>query len=200
MRKIWNFAMAAIVIVASAGLFTACNKDDLGIDNSWDKGGIDFADTKLSAIEVLKSAESWNDDYTNRYYYAEPDGKGEYYHSDETPLGGQSWIQFSVMSDKLRFYYQQTMPPFLHYYKDLPIIEVTDNMVVFEGSSGQRYFEILKYDETKFLIETNFIKRGEKFPYCITILEKGKPTDSNWADKYIPYEEYLKALEELENK
>ena len=33
MRKIWNFAMAAIVIVASAGLFTACDKDDVGTDN-----------------------------------------------------------------------------------------------------------------------------------------------------------------------
>ena len=73
-------------------------------------------------------------------------------------------------------------------------------MVVFEDSNGQWFFEILKYDETKFLIETNFIKRGEKFPYCITVLKKGIQTDSNWTEKYISYEEYLKALEELENK
>ena len=33
MRKIWNFAMAAIVIVASAGLLAACDKDDVGTDN-----------------------------------------------------------------------------------------------------------------------------------------------------------------------
>ena len=32
MRKIWNFAMAAIVIVASAGLLAACDKDDVGED------------------------------------------------------------------------------------------------------------------------------------------------------------------------
>lgn len=189
-----------LILILLVSLFTACNKDDLGLDGPWNNGKTEFAETKLSAIEVLKSVNNWSDSYTDRYYYAEPNGKGEYYHSDETPLGGQSWIQFSVMSDKLRFYYQQTQPPFLHYYKDRSIVEITDDMVVFEDSNGQWFFEILKYDETKFLIETNFIKRGEKFPYCITVLKKGIQTDSNWTEKYISYEEYLKALEELENK
>ena len=77
MRKIWNFAMAAIVIVASAGLLAACDKDDVGTDNPWSNGEYEFAETDLSFMEVFSSAELWIEDKC--YLYSEAGGKGDEY-------------------------------------------------------------------------------------------------------------------------
>ena len=79
--------MAAIVIVASAGLLAACDKDDLGTDNPWSNGEYEFAETDLSFTDVLTSAEFWYANFTETVRYTEPNGKGkieiEYYSNSE---------------------------------------------------------------------------------------------------------------------
>ena len=64
---------------------------------------------------------------------------------------------------------------------------------------GEYYFKILDYDETKVLVETNYNQvtiSGTKYPYMITVLHKREIPNYS----YVPFEEWLKVFEELENK
>ena len=51
-------------------LFASCQKYNL-----WDEEGYKFKHTNLSALEVLTSAQLWSDNYMERYFFTEPDGK-----------------------------------------------------------------------------------------------------------------------------
>lgn len=77
MRKIWNFAMAAIVIVASAGLLAACDKENSSIYNDyWDNKISGLEKSEFSVTDVMLSAECW---YGSMKFYTEPNGKGKEY-------------------------------------------------------------------------------------------------------------------------
>ena len=185
-------------------LFTSCQKYNL-----WDEEGYKFKHTNLSALEVLTSAELWSDNYLERYFFTEPDGKGEQFKPDpelgQIPSGGQLSIILSATADKLRFYYSDSaMPPFYKYYVEYDIVEVDKNRIVYANDAGETLsWKIVKYDEDKILIESDrmgyhFADTG--YPYCRTILHKRTPADENWEEVYISYEEYIEIRKQQEEE
>ena len=189
MRKIWNFAMAAIVIVASAGLLAACDKDDVGTDNPWSNGEYEFAETNLSAMEVLSSTDLWI--AVDIYYYTEPDGKGDkFYYGNPGSYDGGGFPLYSFTPKFLTTYNDNLAIP-VRYYIDYALEEVDENMYLY--NDGKEYIKILDYDEKSVLIETNAFlttRNDVTYKYSTILLEKKEMLDPNWRDNYISYEEY----------
>lgn len=191
-----------IFLMSSILLFSACNNEDLDLDAPWNNGEIEFAETDLSVKEVLSSAEFWIDNYTDRYFYTEPNGKGESLHPDEYPLGGDVSLFFSIISGNIRLYTSANPPMFIGYYTDHPIKEISKDKIIFNNGVKDVCLKVLDYDEASVLIEAydylNFMHPD--FPYCITVLKRGTPSNPNWKDEFLSYEEYLKAEEEWQNR
>ena len=199
----------ALLLVMCA--FISCNNECIEVNDIWGNFGYEFAETEFSAFEVLSPEKDyWTGPYTSTYFYTDPDGKGECYHSDETPATSTSTdYRFSFAPDKIIFYQSNfTYGPISPYYTEYPLIESNENTFIFErffpdGTPANFYIRVLDYDDNNILIETNknwLIANDIEYKYSIILLERGNPTDSNWKDRYVSYEEYLKALEELENK
>ncbi len=182
------------VLLLCAGFFTACNNDNLGIDDPLNNNGYEFNDTNLSVMEVLSSAEAWH--ISDICYYTEPNGKGDVYKQSEDVVGIGSSAIYTVSKDVMTTYVG-LMPPEPDYYKQSPFIETEDNVYII-GDDGEYYWKVIKYDESKLLIEGNtkgVYIGGVDNPYSVFYLEKTTPTKPNWKEKYIPYEEYLKYKE-----
>lgn len=185
-------------------LFASCQKYNL-----WDEEGYKFKHTNLSAMEVLTSAQLWSDNYLERYFFTEPDGKGEQFKPDpelgQIPTGGQLNVIFSVSDDKLRFYYTDSGSiPFLKYYDECPIVEVDKDRIVYTNRVGEELsWKIVKYDEDKILIESDrmgYHFTDTDYPYCRTILHKRTPEDENWEQEYLSFEEYIEKRKQLEEE
>ncbi len=194
MRKIWNFAMAAIVIVASAGLLAACNKDDVGTDNPWSNGEYEFVETDLTAMEILSSAEGWSG--VDVCYYTEPDRKGDkYYNGDPGMNDGGVRPLYAFSPDVLTMYISNLSIP-VAYYVDVPLAKIDDSL--YQYDDGETYIKILGYDEENVLIETNSLKvtcNDVEYRYSTILLKKHKPSSTDWKKGYLSYDEYLEFME-----
>ena len=190
-----------LYILFATSLFASCNTDNL-FDDYLNERGYEFKETNLSIIEVLGSADSWNEYYAERYFFTKPDGKGEVYKPD-TDYGqdstlGEPAIKFSATSDKLRFFYTDTTIPYFKHYVDFPIIEVSNERIVYLTYTGKEFsWKIVKYDEDKIIIESEHIgyytKTDKDYPYCRTILHKQASSQENWEDEYLSTDEYAEA-------
>ncbi len=194
--------MKNIVLLLSIMLFVGCNNSDMGIDNLNTDYEYEFADTEFSVMEVLTSAEGWHIPMNGRCYYTEPDGQGEMH---KVPQG--DWVggggKIYSFSEGMMTTYVNSDPPKPDYFRQRTFTKEGDDRYVF-GDNGEFYWKILDYDEDKFYIECNVIHGyvgGVYYPYTRCFLIKNDfSAKPNWKDRYVSYEEYLKALEELENK
>ncbi|MBO4993286.1 MAG: hypothetical protein J6C60_03405 [Alistipes sp.] len=198
MRKIWNFAMAAIVIVASAGLLAACDKDDVGTDNPWSNGEYEFAETDLTVMEVLSSISStevWMPSVI--CYYTEPDMQGEMCEVGMNNMLSGERPSYYTFSRDMVTRYVGTLIPYPCYYIQNAFTKVDDNTYTF-GNDGEYYWKIISYDETKLLIEGNTHSAflgGIYYGYSTIVLKRGTPSNPDWKDSYLTYEEFLELME-----
>lgn len=196
--------MKRLILVLFVCLFIACNNNDIGVEIPFDDK-YKFAETELSVLEVMSMAEYWRAPSEEIQYYTEPNGQGECFYPNDIALGGVPLDIFSVSMGNLRFYHLETSVPQVlpSYYYDLPAT-IEGDMILFKNIVGDDYyFKILDYDETKILVESNYVsttRAGLEYPYSIFVLQKGYSTTSDWKDRYVSYEEYLKAIEEWENR
>lgn len=184
-----------LYILFATCLLASCNTDNLGLEDPLSDFGYEFKETNLSVLEVLCSADYWSDDYLERTYYTEPNGKGKSYAPELTPVGGQVNMLVSATYDRLRFYDLDTnLYPICQYYSDYALIKAKDNVIVFSNSLGkERRWEILKYDEEKIVFEMDYNGRqfdGVEYPYCRVILHKRTASNENWENEYVSSEEY----------
>lgn len=216
-----------LYILFTVSLFTSCNNDNL-FDKYGGEFDVEFAETNLSFIEVMSSADYWGITSIHDIFYSTaPNGKGErFYYKDDysnVPVGGGSIFPiFSVLLENLRFYHKESAFPGImpDYYMDKPY-RIEDNKILFTSTrvvsveppqtpedhehyvyeDYEAYFKILEHDETNILIETNYtgkISEGVSYPYAIVLLHKQMPEDTNWRDNYVSFDEYHKLREALE--
>ncbi len=197
MRKIWNFAMAAIVIVASAGLFTACDKENSSIySDYWDNTINGLSETEFSATEVMQSADYW---FAAIKYYTEPEGKGQEYLGGEVsedgliiaPSGARIAV-YAFGENQFRTYVQMdTGEP--NIFVDYEMSDVNDNSFSVEYYGRPTYWKILGYDDNNIVVETDFFtntNEGVEYPYSIVHFLKANVPDDYWAHDCISSEEY----------
>lgn len=209
MRKIWNFAMAAIVIVASAGLLAACDKDDVGTDNPWSNGEYEFAETDLSFMEVFSSAELWIEDKC--YLYSEAGGKGDEYILFDRSKGvsnipsGFRIVPIAFEDGFYREYYDRrssfgSLDFNPMYYEDYNLTIDGDIITIKNVRIPDSVYtlRVMAYDENNVLLEWQRSYK-EGYEYHISHYVKNTP-EQGWKNDYMSSEEFYKKLEELENK
>ena len=174
-------------------MFASCNSL---FDEPWGIGS-KFGKTNLSAIEVLSSAEAWRG--VDVYYYTEPDGKGDKYHSgDPSKYDGGSAILYAFTPNSITSYVYVDAVPAI-YYIESALENIDGKMFRYKFPYKESYIKILDYDEENVLIETNgmqCLRNDITYDYAIVHFKKhdAKP---GWKDNYLSYEEYVELLKEL---
>ena len=180
-------------ILLSVCLFVACNHRDIDLDKLLSNNRYKFAETNLSAIEVLSSAELWT--IANMYYYTKPDGKGK--KKDLSKYDGFSLPRYTFTPDTITTYVFNSSIPY-HYYVEHPLKIVDDNRFLYDDDV---YIKILDYDEEIVYIETNAFRSYSpddniEYGYTRMYLKRSKFYYGE-KDAYHTYEEYQEFLEEL---
>lgn len=189
MKRVFLFLCAAIV-------FTGCSKD------IWDCNGR----TSKSAMEVMTSAEYWQEVRT--HHYTEPNGGGDEYISYTLDMDkkGSGPRRVSMEDGKLIKYVSNMVDH--PYYLEYIIEDLGNGMYSIKRESRDYYWRILSYDEDDLKIETDAysIIRGKdengewkKYPYARVHFKRQTAPYPNWKDFYISYEEMLQQREDEKN-
>ena len=184
-----------IFILFTACLFASCN-DGILFDDYLNELGYEFKETNLSALDVLTSADYWEDNYLENVYSTKPNCEGKVYKPKDhlMPVGGSHKTTISVTLDRIRFYNIDSSgilsAPYNHYYSDSPIAHIDNNEIVFESGN---VWKIVRYDEKKIVLDIHmpdFQFGGDHYPYGRIILHK---KTGRLDDKYVSYEESMEA-------
>lgn len=184
------------VLLLAICLFVSCNNKDIDIDKALGKNRYKFAETNLSAIEVLSSAELWQ--CVNFCFYTKPDGKGK--KMDPSKYVGFSVPRYAFTSDTMTSYLFVSSIPY-RYYVEHPLEIVDDNMLLYDADhKDDIYIKILDYDEEVVYIETNGYRSFSpdddiEYGYARMYLKRSKFYYGE-KDTYHTYEEYLKYKQE----
>lgn len=186
MKRVILFLCVVIV-------FTGCSKD------LWDCNGR----TSKSAMEVMTSAEYWQEVRT--HHYTEPNGGGDEYVSYKSDIlyDGHSVKTIVIMDNKLIKYYSYVAPPANPYYVEFIMEDLGNGMYSIKRESRDYYWRILSYDEDNLKIETDSysIYHGgdQEYPYARVHFKRQTAPYPNWKDFYISYEEMLQQKEDEKN-
>lgn len=184
-----------ICLFFTACLFASCN-DGILFDDYLNELGYEFKETNLSALDVLTSADYWEDNYLENVYSTKPNCEGKVYKPKDhlMPVGGSHKTTISVTLDRIRFYNIDSSgilsAPYNHYYSDSPIAHIDNNEIVFESGN---VWKIVRYDEKKIVLDIHmpdFQFGGDHYPYGRIILHK---KTGRLDDKYVSYEESMEA-------
>ena len=184
-----------ICLFFTACLFASCN-DGILFDDYLNELGYEFEETNLSALDVLTSADYWEDNYLENVYSTKPNCEGKVYKPKDhlMPVGGSHKTTISVTLDRIRFYNIDSSgilsAPYNHYYSDSPIAHIDNNEIVFESGN---VWKIVRYDEKKIVLDIHmpdFQFGGDHYPYGRIILHK---KTGRLDDKYVSYEESMEA-------
>ena len=200
MRKIWNFAMAAIVIVASAGLFTACDKENSSIYNDyWDNKISGLEKSEFLVTDVMLSVECW---YGSMKFYTEPNGKGKEYIIGTPREDGGRLLPSGARTKRYAFaknIYKEYTRGMLeggipHFYGERVMSDVVDNYFTVELDTYTSQWKVIGYDDNNIIVETDRYnetdENGIEYPYCIIHYKKVPFED--WMNECITLEEYTK--------
>ena len=191
-----------ICLFFTACLFASCN-DGILFDDYLNELGYEFKETNLSALDVLTSADYWEDNYLENVYSTKPNCEGKVYKPKDhlMPVGGSHKTTISVTLDRIRFYNIDSSgilsAPYNHYYSDSPIAHIDNNEIVFESGN---VWKIVRYDEKKIVLDIHmpdFQFGGDHYPYGRIILHK---KTGRLDDKYVSYEEYKEAYRQVRQK
>lgn len=191
MKRVILFLCASIV-------FAGCSKD------IWDCKGR----TSKSAMEVMTSAEYWQEVRT--HHYTEPNGGGDEYISYTLGMDkkGSGRRRVSMEDGKLIKYYVNMADPGPAYYVEFTMEDLGNGMYSIKRESQDDYWKILSYDEDNLKIETDSYsiisgkdENGEwkRYPYARVHFQRQVPENPNWKDRYISYEEMLQQREDEKN-
>ena len=184
-----------ICLFFTACLFASCN-DGILFDDYLNELGYEFKETNLSALDVLTSADYWEDNYLENVYSTKPNCEGKVYKPKDhlMPVGGSHKTTISVTLDRIRFYNIDSSgilsAPYNHYYSDSPIAHIDNNEIVFESGN---VWKIVRYDEKKIVLDIHMLDfqfGGDHYPYGRIILHK---KTGRLDDKYVSYEESMEA-------
>ena len=166
-----------ICLFFTACLFASCN-DGILFDDYLNELGYEFKETNLSALDVLTSADYWEDNYLENVYSTKPNCEGKVYKPKDhlMPVGGSHKTTISVTLDRIRFYNIDSSgilsAPYNHYYSDSPIAHIDNNEIVFESGN---VWKIVRYDEKKIVLDIHmpdFQFGGDHYPYGRITLQK----------------------------
>lgn len=174
-----------LMMLALSLVMVACNKDEENELSYWDKVLNEMGETKLSAIDVLKSLrdnEYW--DYETIYEYYQKDGKiiekivlGE----GVLASGNPTALRFA---DNKMYSYYKTGPNYIRYY--VSDVEETDEGIKYYDENGEASGEwkIIGYDDNQIVYESYPITKKEptdKGEYLYSkVLKVRKVDDSKW--------------------
>lgn len=190
--------MKKIIFVLLIGLLMSCNNDDLGFENMWEDIKNEMGETDLTVMEVLSSISStevWMPSVI--CYYTEPDMQGEMCEVGNEQYERGERPSYYTFSRDMVTRYVGTLIPYPCYYIQNAFTKVDDNTYTF-GNDGEYYWKIISYDETKLLIEGNTHSAflgGIDYGYSTIVLERGTPSNPDWKDSYLTYEEFLELME-----
>jgi hypothetical protein len=182
-----------ILFLCAVVAFTGCSKD------LWDCNGR----TSKSAMEVMTSAEYWQEVRT--HHYTEPNGGGDEYisYTEGMDVIGSGLRRVSMEDGKLIKYYSYAIPPEKPYYVEFIIEDLGNGMYSIKRESRDYYWKILSYDEDNLKIETDSysIYHGgdQEYPYARVHFKRQTAPYPNWKDFYISYEEMLQQKEDEKN-
>ena len=191
-----------ICLFFTACLFASCN-DGILFDDYLNELGYEFKETNLSALDVLTSADYWEDNYLENVYSTKPNCEGKVYKPKDhlMPVGGSHKTTISVTLDRIRFYNIDSSgilsAPYNHYYSDSPIAHIDNNEIVFESGN---VWKIVRYDEKKIVLDIHmpdFQFGGDHYPYGRIILHK---KTGRLDDKYVSYEESMEAYRQMKQE
>ena len=176
----------------------SCNNDDLGFENMWEDIKTEMGETDLTVMEVLSSISStevWMPSVI--CYYTEPDMQGEMCEVGNEQYERGARPSYYTFSRDMVTRYVGTLIPYPCYYIQNAFTKVDDNTYTF-GNDGEYYWKIISYDETKLLIEGNTHSAflgGIYYGYSTIVLKRGTPSNPDWKDSYLTYEEFLELME-----
>ena len=184
-----------ILFLCAVVAFAGCSKD------LWDCNGR----TSKSAMEVMTSAEYWQEVRT--HHYTEPNGGGDehisYTLDMDKDIKGGSRRRVSMEDGKLIKYLLNLADPGPAYYVEYIMEDLGNGMYSIKRESRDYYWRILSYDEDDLKIETDFypIYRGgdQDYPYARVHFKRQTAPYPNWKDRYISYEEMLQQKEDEKN-
>lgn len=183
MKKLFTLLALSLVMVA-------CNKEEDNELSYWDKVLSEMGETKLSAIDVLKSLrdnEYW--DYETIYVYYQKDGKIiEEIVLGEGVLASGNPTALRFAEDKM-YAYTWVSPASIGYI--LYDIEKTDEGIKYylnENGEEWNEWKIIGYDDNQILYETCPLRKQEPTPHkgeylYSKILKVRKVDDDKWWEK-----------------
>lgn len=181
-----------LMMLALSLVMVACNKEEDNELSYWDKVLSEMGETKLSALDVLKSLrdnEHW--EIKTRYSYFLRDGKvvEEITLGDGVLVSGNHPTALRFADDKM-YGYAWVDPEHKGYY--VYDIEKTDEgFKVYDEYGARSEWKIIGYDDNQILYECYPLTEQEPAPLGVYLYSKElrvrKVDDSKWWEELEPW-------------
>ena len=185
------FMMLAVV------MFAGCSKEDSTVLSEGDKITRSIKPTNTALINILVSAQCWEECRT--FVYSEPDGKGEELAIFDAEVDWKPYEALVFSNEQLIKYIPRTKQVQTNHYYDFDITSYKDNTISFMRNSEEYYMKFLAYNEDYIWVETNCYDvdknyqkqygRADSYPY-VRILYKNIPANAKfYPEGYLSEEE-----------